>query len=63
MADVTKNPENKQKTAQNPDTIQVAGRVDRKVWEKCEDRAYNAGRIKSNAKIVAAALEAHAAGM
>lgn len=62
MADVTKNPETKQK-APNPDTIQVAGRVDRKVWEKCEDRAYNDGRIKSNAKIVAAALEAYAAGM
>lgn len=61
MADVTKTPENKQKVA-NPDTIQVAGRVDRKVWEKCEDRAYHDGRIKSNAKIVAAALEAYAAG-
>lgn len=40
----------------------VAGKIDRDVWDKCELRAFNEDRIKTNSGIVEAALKAYAAG-
>lgn len=42
--------------------LTIAGKVDRGVWDKCQIRAFNESRIKTNSGIVEAALIAYGEG-